>query len=105
MCDIYNVSVTSNFPLTKIFLDTSPSVKILLFLLFTFYDFIDVHFHIYFALCKRCFLLPKLTKRDMGWRGCDKKSDITHSDFVYAQFSCFSVFPSVISKWVVIVLP
>ena len=73
MCDIYNVSVTSNFPLTKIFLDTSPSVKILLFLLFTFYDFIDVHFHIYFALCKRCFLLPKLTKRDMGWRGCDKK--------------------------------
>ena len=57
MFDIYNVSVTSKLSaeinMPKIFLDTSTSVKILLFLLFISYDFLKIRFNIYFALCKR----------------------------------------------------
>ena len=44
----------------------------------------------------RSWSTQKLTKSDIGWKRCNKKSDNTHSNFFYSQFSCFSVFPSVI---------
>ena len=52
----------------------------------------------------RIWFIKWLTKSDISWRGCNRKSDITHSIFFYAQFSSFSVFPSVILDGVVIVL-
>ena len=49
----------------------------------------------------RSWSTKKLIKSDIGWKGCNKKSDITHLNFFYAQFSAFS---SVILDGVAIVL-